>query len=79
MTLKAFKACFEVLFKLYDNLKADFELTIGEREHNLIFFNTFSSEHRNKFVQQQKEYHKMMMDKVFAFFQVCHATDQPLH
>ncbi len=41
MTWKAFKARFEVLFKLYDDLKADFELTIGKKEHNLIFFDAF--------------------------------------
>ncbi len=39
MTPKAFKARFKVLFKLYDDIKADYELTIGEKEHNLIFFN----------------------------------------
>ncbi len=78
MTPKAFKACFKVLFKLYDDLKADYELTIGKKERNLIFFNTFSADHHNKFVQQQKDYHKMMMDKVVSFFQVCHAMDQPL-
>ncbi len=78
MTLKAFKACFEVLFKLYDDLKADYELTIGEKEHHLIFFKAFSADHRNMFVQQQKEYHKMTMDAVVSFFQICHATDQPL-
>ncbi len=78
MTPKAFKACFKFLFKLYDNLKADYELTIGEKECHLILFNTFSADHGNKFVQQQKEYHKMTMDEVVSFFQVCHATDQPL-
>ncbi len=41
MTLKAFKAFFEVLFKLYDDLKADYELTIGEKERHLIFFTPF--------------------------------------
>ncbi len=30
MTPKASKAHFDALFKLYDNLKADYELTIGE-------------------------------------------------
>ncbi len=45
MTPKAFKACFEVLFKLYDNLKADYELTIDKKERNLIFFNAFSRDH----------------------------------
>ncbi len=54
MPPKAFKACFEVLLKLYDDLKADYELTIGEKECHLIFFNAFSADHRNKFVQQQK-------------------------
>ncbi len=78
MTPKAFKARFEVLFKLYDDLKADYELTIGKRERNLIFFNAFSNEHRNRFVQQQKEYHKMTADEIVAFFQVCQSTDQPL-
>ncbi len=78
MTPKAFKAHFEVLFKLYDDLKADFELTIGEKERYLIFFNAFSAEHQNMFVQQQKEYHKITMDEVVNFFQICHATDQSL-
>ncbi len=53
MTPKAFKAYFEVLFELYD-LKADYELTIGDEERHLIFFNAFSADHQNKFVQQQK-------------------------
>ncbi len=78
MTPKAFKARFKVLFKLYDDLKDDYELTIGKRERHLIFFNAFSADHRNKFVQQQKDYHNMTMDEIVAFFQVCHATDQPL-
>ncbi len=30
MTPKAFKAWLKVLFKLYDKLKADYKLTIGE-------------------------------------------------
>ncbi len=77
MTPKAFKARFEVLFKLYDDLKADYELTIGKKECNLIFFNAFSADHCNKCVLQQKDYHKMMMDEVVTFFQVCHTTDQP--
>ena len=58
MTLKAFKARFKVLFKLYNDLKADYELTIGKKERILIFFNAISAEHCNKFVQQQKNYHK---------------------
>ncbi len=41
MTPKDFKACFKVLFKLYDNLKADYKLTIGEKEHHLIFLMPF--------------------------------------
>ncbi len=36
MTLKAFKACFKVLFKMYEDLKADYELTIGKKERHLI-------------------------------------------
>ncbi len=79
MTPKAFKACFAVLFKLYDDLKADYELTIGKRERQLIFFNAFSADHHNKFVQQQKDYHRMTMDEIVTFFQICHATDQSLH
>ncbi len=54
MTPNAFKACFEILFKLYDNLKADYILMIGEKEKNLLFFNAFSADHQNVFVQQQK-------------------------
>ncbi len=68
MTLKAFKECFQVLFKLYDNLKADYELTMSKKECHLIFFNAFSAEHQNMFVQQQKEYHRMTMDEVVNFF-----------
>ncbi len=79
MTPKAFKACFKVLFKLSDNLKPDYELTFGEKECHLIFFYAFSGEHQNKFAQQQKTYHQMMMDEVVSFFQICHATDQQLH
>ncbi len=37
MTPKAFKACFKVLFKLYDDLKADYELTIGKRNATSFF------------------------------------------
>ncbi len=79
MNPKAFKAGFKVLFKLYDDLKAGYELTIGEKECHLIFCNAFSADYCNKFVQQQKEYHMMTMSKVVSFFQICHATDQPLH
>ncbi len=45
MTPNAFKACFDILMKLYKDLDADFELTIGKRERKLIFFNSFSAEH----------------------------------
>ncbi len=68
MIPKAFKACFKVLFKVYDDLKAGYELTIGDKECHLIFFNAFSADHQNKFVQQQKEYHRMTMDEVVTFF-----------
>ncbi len=78
MTLKAFKACFKVLFKMYQDLKADYELTIGKKEHHLIFFNAFSADHHNQFVQQQNEYHKMTMDEIVSFFQICHDMDQTL-
>ncbi len=70
MTLKAFMACFEVLFKLYDDLKADCELTICKKECDLIFFNALSADHCSKFVQQQKDYHSMTMDEIVSFFQV---------
>ncbi len=30
-------------------------------------------------VQQQKKYHKMTMDEIVNFFQICHSTDQLLH
>ncbi len=43
----AFKECFIALFKLYDNLKADFEQIIGEQAKNLLFFNAFSAENCN--------------------------------
>ncbi len=62
MTPKAFNACSKVLFKLYNDLKADHELTIGEKEKTLQKFNAFSAEHHNMFVQQQKQYHKMQDD-----------------
>ncbi len=41
MTLKKFKAQFETFIKLYDNIKANFELRIGDKERSLLFFNTF--------------------------------------
>ncbi len=76
MTLNAFMVCFKVLFKLYDNFNADYELTIGEKE---CHYNAFSADHCNNFVQQQKEYHKKTMDEVVSFIQICHATEKPLH
>ncbi len=79
MTPKAFNVCFKVLSKLYDNLKANFELKIAKKECHLNFFNAFSAEHQNMFVQQQKEYHKMTMVEVVNFFQICHTTEQPLY
>ncbi len=78
MTLNAFKACFKAFFKLFDDLKAYYELTIGEKEKNLLFFNTFSAEHWNNSVQQKK-YNKMMMDELVNFFQICHSTGQHVH
>ncbi len=53
MILKAFKV--KVLFKLYKDLKADYELTIGENEKAIIFFNNISVEYCNVFVQKQKK------------------------
>ncbi len=71
---KAFKAGFKVLFKFCNDLKADYKLTIGEKEKSLIFFNAFSA----MFVQQKKQYHKVTMDEFMEFFQVCHSADQPI-
>ncbi len=79
MTPKAFIACFEVLFKLYDNLKTTFVLTIGEHKKNFHFFNVFSDEYCHMFVQQKKQNYKMTMDKFVDFFQTCHPTDQPVY
>ncbi len=42
MTLKAFKACFKTLIKLYNVLDAKFEFNIVKREMKIIFFNAFS-------------------------------------
>ncbi len=72
MTPNAFKAHFEVLFKIYDNLKADYELTIGLQKKTFLFFDTFSAEQCNLFIQQQRQYHKVMMDMFIDFFQICH-------
>ncbi len=68
MTPKAFKACFKAFFKLYEDLKADYELTIGEKERNLIFFDTFTAVQQYMFVQQQKQHRKMTMDELVSFF-----------
>ncbi len=54
---------FQLSFKLYDNLKANYELTIGEKKKTPLSFNAFSAEHCNMFVQQQQKYHKMTMDE----------------
>ncbi len=78
MTLKAFNDCFKVIFKLYDHLKADYELVIGNKENSLLFFNAFSSEHWNVLFQQQKQHHKMTIDEFLEFFQICHSTDHPI-
>ncbi len=45
MTPKAFKARFDVLMKLYKDLEAVYELTMGDKERKLIFCNAFSAEH----------------------------------
>ncbi len=45
MTLKTFKACFKVLFKLNDDLVTDSELTIENKEKTLLFSNEFPSDH----------------------------------
>ncbi len=78
LTPKAFKALIEVLFKLCDNLKADLELTIGEQEKTLLFFNNFSAEYYTAFGQQLQQYLKMTMDAFVDFFQICHSTNQPI-
>ncbi len=54
MKPKAFKALFDVVMNLFEDLEDDFELTIGKRERRLIFFNAFSAVHQNKIVAQQK-------------------------
>ncbi len=35
MTPESFKTCFEILLKLYDKLKADYELILGEKVKTL--------------------------------------------
>ncbi len=63
--------------KLYKDLKADFELTVGERETKLIFFNAFSAEHLNKFVAQQKKYLELSIDDFMNYFQILHTQEAP--
>ncbi len=41
MTPKDFKTLVLVLVKLYDDLKADYELTIVEKDRHLIFLHAF--------------------------------------
>ncbi len=62
MTPKDFIAWFEVLFQLYNNIKADNELTIRKKEKSILFFNVYTVEHWNTFVKQQEQYHKMTME-----------------
>ncbi len=54
MTPKSSKEYFKELFKLYNDLKAAFKLTLREKEKILLFCNTFSADHHNIFVQQEK-------------------------
>ncbi len=54
MIPKAFNNCFEVLCMLYHNLKTGYEPIIWDKEKTCLFFNAFSAEDQNKFVQQQK-------------------------
>ncbi len=51
---------------------------LGNRE-TPPFIHTFSAEHQNVFVQQQKHYHKITMDEFVEFFQICYLTDQPVY
>ncbi len=78
MTPKAFKDFFVFLFKLYNDLKVDFELTIGEQVKTHFFFNIFSNDPCNMFVQQQKQYYTISMNEFINFFQICHSIDQPV-
>lgn len=45
MTLKAFKGCIKVHFKLHENLKPDYKMNIDTKEINLHVFNSFSAKH----------------------------------
>ncbi len=46
-------------------------------EKSLLFFNAFSVEYHNVFVQQQKQYIKMLLKDLVNFFQVCIVMDPP--
>ncbi len=63
--------------KLYEDLDADFELMIGKRERELIFFNAISAEHWNEFVSQLKKYSESTIDDFVNYFQILHAQDVP--
>ncbi len=76
MTLKAFKACFKTLIKLYNVLDDKFEFNIVKREMKIIFFNAFSID-RNRFFAQQNDYSKMSMDDFVTYFQILHAQEAP--
>ncbi len=77
ITPKAFKACFNVLMKLYKDPEADFEVMIGNRERKLIFFNPFSAKHQNEFLPQQQKYEKLSIDDFVNYFQIIHAQEAP--
>ncbi len=68
----------KVLFKLCNSLKADYELTLREKELSPLLINSFSVEHHNVFVQQQKQYHKMTLNNLVKYFHICHSTDKPI-
>ncbi len=74
-TPKAVKACFEIIIKLYEELRVKFEFTIGNIEMKLIFFNIFSAVDRNKFVVQQKDYSKLSIDNFVTYFQILLAKE----
>ncbi len=62
--------------KLNDDLKVGYELTI-ETSRDFYFFNSVSAEHNTLFVQQQEEYHNVLLKGFVDFFQICHAMDYP--
>ncbi len=51
--LRSWMICTWRLFKLCNDLKSCCQITIGETETALLFFNTFFAEHCNKCVQQK--------------------------